>query len=77
MKFSRGKFCSGGDRMRNAGGHLGENKRQWKVNKNTYNISSIKRVTRKLLEVSRCSSLKQRQRNVHRKCAAHAKLLFC
>ena len=26
-----------------------------KVNKNTYNISSIKRVTRKFLEVSRCS----------------------
>ena len=26
-----------------------------KVNKNTYNISSIKHVTRKLREVSRCS----------------------
>ena len=71
------KFCSGGDSMRNAGGHLGENKRQWKVNKNMYNISSIKRVTKKLLEVSCCSSSKQRQRNVQRKCAAHAKLLFC
>ena len=52
------KFCTGGERMRNAGGHLRENKQQWKVNKNTYNISSIKRVTRKLLEVSRCSSSK-------------------
>ena len=71
------KFCSGGERMRNAGGHLGENKQQSKVNKNTYNISSIKRVTRKLLEVSRCSSSKQRQRNVQRKCAAHVKLVFC
>ena len=37
------KFCSGGEKMRSASGHLGENERQWKkVNKNTYNISSIK-----------------------------------
>ena len=34
-----------------------------KVNKNTYDISSIKRVTRKFLEVSRYSRAKQRQRN--------------
>ena len=47
-----------------------------KVNKNTYDISSIKHVTRKLLEVSRCSRAKQRQRNVQRKCAARAKLFF-
>ena len=47
-----------------------------KLNKNTYNISSIKRVTRKRLEVSRCSRAKQRQRNVQRKCAARAELLF-
>ena len=31
-------------------------------NKNTYDISSIKRVTRKFLEVSRFSRAKQRQR---------------
>ena len=43
---------------------------------NTYDISSIKRVTRKFLEVSRCSRAKQRQRNVQKKCAARAKLLF-
>ena len=50
--------------MRNASGHQDENERQWKnkVNKNTYDISSIKRVTRKFLEVSRCSRAKQRQR---------------
>ena len=41
-----------------------------KVNKNTYDISSIKRVTRKFLEVSRCSRAKQRQRNVQKKSAA-------
>ena len=40
-----------------------------KINKNTYDISSIKRVTRKFLEVSRCSCAK--------KCAARAKLPLC
>ena len=55
----------------------GENERQWKrVNGNTYNISSIKRVTKKFLDVSRCSRAKQRQRNVQKKCAARAKFLF-
>ena len=39
--------------MKNASGHKGENERQRKkVNRNTYNISSIKRLTRKFLEVS-------------------------
>ena len=40
--------------MRNASFHQGENERQWKtkVNGNT-DISSIKRVTRECLEVSR------------------------
>ena len=47
-----------------------------KVNENTYDISSIKRVTKKFLEVSRCSRAKQRQRNVQKKCATRAKLLF-
>ena len=48
-----------------------------RVNKNTFDISSIKRVTRKFLEVSRCSRAKQLQRNVQKKCAARAKFLFC
>ena len=56
----------------------GENERQWKkMNENRYDISSIKSVTKKFLEVSRCSRAKQRQRNVQKKCAARAKLLFC
>ena len=37
-----------------------------KGNKITFYISSIKRVTRKLLEVSLCSRAKQRQRNVQK-----------
>ena len=48
----------------------GENERQRKI------ISSIKRVTKKFLEVSRCSCAKQWQKNVQKKCAARAKLLF-
>ena len=45
-----------------------KNERQWKkVNKNTYDISSIKRVTGTFLEVSLCSRAKQRQRNVPKK----------
>ena len=56
------KNCSGGDKMRNVSGHKrmqGEKERQWKkVNDNTYDISSITRVTKKFLEVSRCSRAK-------------------
>ena len=37
-----------------------------KVSENTYDISSKKRVTKKFLEVLRCSRAKQRQRNVHK-----------
>ena len=37
-----------------------------KVNENSYDISSIKRGTKKFLEVSRCSRAKQRQRNVQK-----------
>ena len=48
-----------------------------RVNKNTFDMPSIKRVTRKFLEVSRNSRAKQRQRNVQNNCAARAKLLFC
>ena len=50
-------------------------KREKKKEK-TYDTSSIKHVTKKFLEVSRCSRAKQRQRNVQKKCAPLAKLLF-
>ena len=65
--------------MGNASGHQRKVKisvSEKKVNENTYDMSSIKRVTKKFLEVSRCSRAKQRQRNVQKKCAARAKLLF-
>ena len=64
--------------MRNANGQEGENKRQWRIkaNRNTHDISSTIGVTRKFLEFSRRSPAKQRQRNVQKKCAARAKLLF-
>ena len=44
--------------MRNASGHQCKVKMRGSekiVNKKTYDISSIKRVTKKFLEVSRCS----------------------
>ena len=65
-------------KMRNACGNEGENERAVikKKNKNKYDISSKKRVTKKFLEVSCCSRAKQRQRNVQKNCAARAKLLF-
>ena len=65
--------------MRNASGHqckVKMSRSEKKVNKKTYNISSIKRVTKKFLEISRGSRAKQRQRNVQKKCAARSKLLF-
>ena len=37
-----------------------------KVDENAYDISSIKRVTKKFLEVLRCSRAKQRQRNIQK-----------
>ena len=53
--------------MINASGYQNENERQWKnrVNRNI-NISSIKRVNRKLKEVSRVSLAKRRQGNVQK-----------
>ena len=47
-----------------------------KVNGNTYDISSIKRVTKKSLEVARCSRAKQRQRNVQNKVCCRCKVAF-
>ena len=66
--------------MRNASGNQSNARWKWaavkKVNENTYDISSIKSVTKKFLEASRCSRAKQRQRNVQKKCVARAKFLF-
>ena len=73
------KICRCGEKKRNTRGHQGENEPQWKKkrNKNTYDISFIKRVTRTFLELSRCSRAKQGQRNVQKKRDASSKLLFC
>ena len=62
--------------MRNASGHQWKEKMRGsekKVNESNYDISSIK----KFLEVWSCGRAKQRQRNVQKKCAARARLLFC
>ena len=55
--------------MRNASGHQCKVKMSGSennMNENTYDISSIKRVTKKFLEVSLCSRAKQRRRNVQK-----------
>ena len=65
--------------MRNASGHQCKVKMsgsEKKVNKKMYDISSIKRVTKKFLEVSRCSRAKHRQRNVQ-KSVLHVQSCFC
>ena len=41
------------------------------MNKNTYDISSTKRVTRKFLEVSSCSRAKQRKKKRTKKCQTY------
>ena len=63
------KFIAVVRKRENAIYHRGENKRQRKkkVNRNTYNILPIKRVTRKFLEVSLCSCAKQRHRHMQKK----------
>ena len=67
------KFCSGGML---AVTRVKMSDSEKRVNKNTSDIPSIKRVTRKFLEVSRDSRAKLRQRNVQKKCAARPKLLL-
>ena len=56
----------------------GEDERQWKkVNGNTRDISSIKRVTKKFLEVSRCCRAKQRQtKEMYKKVCCTWKVAF-
>ena len=59
--------------MRNASGHQYKVKMsgiETEVNENTYDIFPQKCVTKKFLEVSRCtcSHAKQRQRNVQKNC---------
>ena len=57
------KFCSGGML---AVTRVKMSDSEKRVNKNTSDIPSIKRATRKFLEVSPNSSAKQRQRNVQK-----------
>ena len=52
------KFCGSGDKMRKASGHQCKVKKKKNVNENTFYISSMKRATKKFLEVSSCSRAK-------------------
>ena len=67
------KFCSSGTL---AFARVKMSDSEKRVNKNTSDIPSIKRVTRKFLEVSRNSRAKQRQRNVQKKVCCTCKVAF-
>ena len=65
--------------MRNASGHqckVKMNDSEKKVNENTYDNSSIKLVTKKFLEVSRCSRAKPRK-EMRKKSVLHVQSCFC
>ena len=71
------KFCSGGDKMRNASGHQskmkmsGSEKKKW--TRTRRDISSKQSVTsKKFLEVSRCSRAKERQKKMYK--SSHARM---
>ena len=56
----------------------GENERQWKkVNGNTYDISSKKRVTERFLEVSRRSRAYNNGKEMYQKSVLHVQSCFC
>ena len=61
----RSNICNGGEKMRNACVNQGENERRERT-RTTY-FSSIKRVTRPFLEVSRCS----RAKKIYKKSVLH------
>ena len=68
-------FVTALGKIRNASGQRGENERQpKKMNKNTYDISSIKHVTRKFHVLVVQNNGKEMYTE---KYAARAKLLFC
>ena len=64
--------------MRNASGYQRKVKMSGSDKKitRTYDISSIKRLTKKVLEVSRCGCAKQRQRNIQKKSVLHMQSCF-
>ena len=65
--------------MRNATGHQCKKKMsgsEKKVNKKTCDISFIKRVAKKFLEVSRCGRAKQRQKKYIKKSVLYVQSCF-
>ena len=53
-----------------------DNKRE-SIKTKMHDISSIKPVTKKLLEVTRCSRAKQRGKEIYRKSVLHVQSCFC
>ena len=69
-------FCSGGEKMRNASGvKMSDNEKKSEQEHVRHFLH--KTCNQEVSGVSRFSGAKQRQKNVQKKCAARAKLLFC
>ena len=80
MEEQHENLYSGSDKVRNARGHKCKVKMSGSekiVNENAYDISFIKRLTKKFLEASRCSREKQRQRNVQKSVLHLQSCFFC
>ena len=67
------KFCSGGEKMRNASGHRGENERQWKKKKQTNKLSKN---TLGSFWKFHVVVVQNNVTEMYKKCAARAELLF-
>ena len=70
----------GGEKLRNAIDHQGENERQQKKSEREHIQNFLHKTCNKKVSGSfdsSCRRAKQRQRNVQKKCVARAKLFFC
>ena len=67
------KFCSGGEKMRSASGHRGENERQWKKKKQTNKLSKN---TLGSFWKFHVVVVQNNVTEMYKKCAARAELLF-
>ena len=66
------KFCSGGEKMRSASGHRGENERQWKKNQ----TNKVSKNTLGSFWKFHVVVVQNNVTEMYKKCAAHAELLF-
>ena len=76
MEEQHENFLAAVKKWRNTSGHQGENELVKKVNNNRYDISSIKRVTRTFLDVSRCGRAETTAEKCAKKVCCTRKVVF-